>query len=50
MCAIIINGSGCEKKSLEKILSDVENKTGILTLDLLATPEKITLYLNALKN
>lgn len=50
VCAIILNGNGCEREKLMNVLSEVENKTGILTLDILATPEKIVQYLNAIKN
>ena len=50
VCTIIINGCGCEKEKLMNIVSEIEDKTGILTLDILATPEKITQYVDAIKN
>ncbi len=39
--ALIINGFGCEKGKLMKIIENTESEFGILTLDVFATPDKL---------
>lgn len=46
--ALVINGFGCKREKLLKIIEDVEKEFGILTLDVISTPEKLRALLNSL--
>jgi uncharacterized NAD-dependent epimerase/dehydratase family protein len=39
--ALVINGLGCNKERLLNIINDVEKRFGILTLDIISTPERL---------